>query len=361
MALRRTHLGLAAAFLAGCTLLVDPFELPRSVALALDGSSIGPEAASEASIPIPCVLDRPPSRPNVQDGPSQPSTSFAARRLRVRATDGFDLDNRCTCDDAGTEAMVSSSCFPKNPKLALCDGPGGRDNAAAAFLAQGRAGDDYGFDEIARRGDQTILFELRDYNGSRNDPSVVFSVVDSPGLDSARACEGDAGPDTSGDAGKLEPTWSGCDTWARVASPPLEASNAWVREGVIVAAFDNLPLRLADIYIRLRGAVLTATPSNVAGEWVVRLGGSVAPRELVESLGQAIFQGQPLCRQPQTYGAFARFVCDGVDMTQGVGSDCNALSFGAELDTVRVSFGQKRPPLEVTDVCDGGSAPIQCD
>jgi hypothetical protein len=256
--------------------------------------------------------------------------------------------------------MASSSCFPKNPTLALCDGPGGRDNAAAALLAQGGAGDDYGFDKIAQRGQQTVLFELRDYNGGPNDPSVGFSVLDSPGVDSARGCEGDAGPDTSGDAEAPEPSWSGCDIWSRITSPPLEASNAWVREGVIVAAFDNLPLRLADIYIRLRGAVLTATPSNVAGEWVVRLGGSVAPRELIENLGQAIFQGQPLCRQP-TYGVFARFVCDGVDMTQGVGSDCNALSFGAELDIVRVSLGQKRPARDVTDVCDGGSAPIQCD
>jgi hypothetical protein len=214
-----------AAFGAGCTLLYDAGDF--TVGGPKD-ATVAAETSTDASLSVdPCEHVSPPARPVGNDAPSasQPKLTFALSHLALVAGNrdslGFDLDGVCTCDTRpGTAKGGASSCVPRKPEQVLCDGPGGRDNGAAALFSRivsnkPDSSVDVGFDISAREGVESLLIELDEYDGTGTDPEVFVALIDTPGLDPPSDCDagaprGDGGVNGSGEP---RPAWDGCDAW----------------------------------------------------------------------------------------------------------------------------------------------------
>ncbi len=212
----------------------------------------------------PCPNPPAPDKPDAADGVSDPARFFALDTIDFGSEfdkPGVNLDRRCTLDIDATSCVPMSGGVPTGQ----IDGPGGVDNSAVNIIA-GTVFPTSIANEVKASLKQrawTLLFELDDYDGRSDDPSVTLRVVS--GID-------------VGDAG----VWSvdGNLTDGGIGSGPISTA-AWVSGDVLRAEYTELPFiarsgTLGTFVMRLRAAYVIGTLSAdrtkitkgiVAGRW----------------------------------------------------------------------------------------------
>ncbi len=194
---------------------------------------------------------------------------------------GYDLDNVCTCtDDAGP------TCVGRTTQPGLyCDAPDGVDNQFAKIvqlieIPLGEANfSSTAFSNNANAGDWTMLIEVDDYNGLKDDPAVTVSLYPCPGLG-------------------VTPKWDGTDSWAvldtdvtSLGMPAYVSDGAYVSDQTLVATVPSVPITLAGdkqtISLTLSGAVLTGQLAETNGQWRL-IQGTLAARIGLQGFFQSL-------------------------------------------------------------------------
>ncbi len=327
--------------------------------LTFTATEAGPSATTSTSVPPPteagpppplCASGtRPPSRPDAGDaGADDPSerltVAFERFDLGVNPAEnaaiGFDLDGVCTVDPPSSSCRGTTSATDFGAYLV--DKPGGVDNTAFELLKLlGAYPDNFGPVKIQsslRQGKFGFVLDIRGYNGAPNDPTVGVAFRPTLGL-------------TDGGA----PAFDGADEWLLdedltnasdfFASTMIDP-RAYVRDGVLVAAFSELVLPVQQspngnvLRMTLDDAVVTAKIARAdGGARVLLVDGVIAGRwPLAKTLDQIrnfAFdpeQASPLCAQPGYDEQFRRLACVARDIHSTVGQDaqapCDAISVG---------------------------------
>jgi hypothetical protein len=337
----------------------------------LDGITGGDAGGGGPGDARACTLVTIPPPPETPD--LQPNTdvlfAFEAIRIDTRpdavgqsAPQGLDLDDRCTCPEPPT-------CAPFDPKTTQCDFDGGRDNALGGLfntLGDLVGGDELKSDFATKRiatGEFTFLVDLKQWNGTDNDPSVVVDLLGSEGYDSS-----------DGGSGRSTPAFDGKDVWTVSARsiqdgnnvlgkdcrdprqvfcfPVLDRRadgalrNAWVSNGVLVAKFADAPVLVATakgpILFDINRPTLVARierpeggdryflRGEVTGSWASeRVLRSFGDLEDFSKVAEAGRQRDRLCTNRDLYSLLKSQVCINVDLPPpGSPADapCNVLS-----------------------------------
>lgn len=348
--MRRQHLGLL--LLASTTLGIAAACGPGF----LDGLTGG--GAGDAGILTPdadatgeiCDPILPPTRPEGTGG-TGPEIFFAFQQIKIDTQapadgglappQGFDLDGLCSCHPS------EKACVPAEGTTASdgCDpDTRGRDDALAALfnvLLAGiqQASTDFANEKI-RQGQFTVMIDLRNWDGTDNDPSVDVTLFGSQLLERP-------------DGGRSAPLFDGTDTWTidplslfdgdsklgkdcridvsfcnapatRIAAG--EFGNAYVKDGVLVAKFKSAPFvigtNVGDLMYDAEDPTLVARLTK-GEDGRTRLDGEVLGRwrsdKALAAIGALNFPGQdggpePLCTQPTTYGIAKQAVCTLADL-----------------------------------------------
>jgi hypothetical protein len=339
-----------------------------------------------------CTLALPPPPPTTEDGDplADNVVSLVARSVRATPGDGgipgFDLDGVCTCPAA--ESCQKRDYKVDNLVVDRCDGPGGRDNAAAAMIVNNpflSTTFDNNGQGLGTVGGDTFVLELSNYNGGQNDKQVTLALASSTGF----RPPADAGPDAA-------PLYDGTDTWD-LYNKSLDpgavtgdggtcgaisrggclakslTKDAYVTGGVLVAKFDGLlpwPFGgFAGTELDIRRGYLVA---NVVGssEGVLRLenavlAGRVTEKDLLDGWGRAI---DPLkgvveggtrrlrvCESP-LWPLVRDSLCAYFDVhadqaKDNTGEPCSAMSFALQFETAPIRFGRIRAPQTPPNLC----------
>lgn len=177
---------------------------------------------------------------------------------------GFDLDGRCTCSEGfRTSCLVQADA----PLANHCDDAAGRDNSfgfalAPMILVAGEEKFSLYLSSAIDAGQWGHLFEVRGYNGERDDARVWIASHAAVPLGAIGG-----------------PQWNGDDVWplaaagfADEAEPRFVDPEAYVVDGVLVARFSSLIMRfesgLLFLPVRFVEVELTArieeTPTGIA-------------------------------------------------------------------------------------------------
>lgn len=359
----------------------------KDTTVPADGGASGP--GCKDILPPP-----PPAASTDNQGGAGSDLTFAADDIRLDANTaitnatlpvpiGIDLDQRCTC------YPDKPSCNPFADASIVCDTDGGADNNAATLL-----GGLINFvpalnPAIVRKritdGIYSIIFDVFEWNGKADDPSVYVSVRMSPGIAN--------GVDENGQP--LPPKLDGTDTWAidpgTIVDAPLMLQNgqpcgkgtgqcvataldknAYVTGNKVVAKFDRLNIsitpsgagRLALPYL---GVTLVATISNDPNTGGYKLAGEMSGRwtanEILAAAG-ALGSEQDAGISALTsvcgagYGLFKQNLCSATDLAANPADDnkgktCGALSETMRFDAIQANAGVVRQPTTNLVACGG--------
>lgn len=259
---------------------------------------------------------------------------------------GLDLDSVCTCHDD------KPSCQEAVPH---CDGKNGIDNNVSVLFTRlqgmsigGITISSMAYSQAMEKGQWSVLFRVRNYNGMANDAQVTVDWYESPGLASSMGGV---------------PRWDGTDLWDVAASGvsdkdvdlPLYSTNSgYVVDSVLVGSLPEANLVFSTtgrLRFTIKGVLLVARIAMVRGADppLYRLDESViAARWRLEDLfndlssfrfddGKAICTGDPL------YQAFLKpSLCTGADILTLAGPSslpCDAISFGFGFTTYPARLG----------------------
>ncbi len=385
--------GTVALGYAGC--LLQSYEVTPAETTASAGGAGG--AAGMGGMGG-CAGARWPAPPGADD-PSTDDVDFvvAVRTLDFGEVDiepsgpavGYDLDAVCTCVDEAPNSCIVPSYAAANH----CDGPGGRDNAAAqlidyaSVLYPGVSSASLTSD--LELGEWSVLVRVQGYNGTPNDTNVVASVFPSPGFQrddcnpSAPAWDGDdrwpvsafaiegadggAGGTSAGGSGGA----GGNDCSDTMFDPALDTprytdANAYVSDGVLVASLPKAGLLLStdpvEARINLVAGFLSARIAPSAEGWTLADGllvGRWPSADMLGTLTAVISDGAPLCTDSPLYKALKTAACNYVDIEASLGgptSPCDALSFGlsfhADPARLGIVFSPTSSPLACPDETD---------
>lgn len=325
-----------------------------------------------------CVRAGPPERPDGGDGPSVADLVFAVDALRIDTGDfdaglpkpeGVDLDGTCSC-------LEPPSCVAPPDAAPACDGPGGRDNVSGPLLGTLAlllpALEPTFLTQRIRQGVYGVLLSVQKWNGEPNDPDVVVSLRMSVGVQ------------PTGDDGGA-PRFDGNDVWdidpaSIVAGDSLVGQDcdaigciglgsdvrAYVRDGVLVARFEQLPFTVSvgagRLVLPFVGTVLTARITRDGG--VHRIAGELAGRWRTADIlaGSAAIRepltGSSLCENAETYGYFKRSVCSSADLAANpaddrTGAPCTALSEAVAFSGSPAKLGKVRELVQEPVDCPG--------
>ncbi len=197
-----------------------------------------PPPVEAASVVDPCVLARPDTEKPLTERPASTDPGvlwFGTRVIGLAPAQGktydaggreigFDLDGVCTGDPRPNVKFDGSvSC----KGLALPDGPGGIDRAAANALdgiaLPGLNLDAFDVQSLVDSGERNILSALVGYNGGPDDREVELKILPStghriPSTRNGNVCQQGVGQDGGTGSGPgfelaLSPSWNGCDTF----------------------------------------------------------------------------------------------------------------------------------------------------
>lgn len=349
--------GLAALF--GLAVAIGACSLLNPLDGYTGGDAAPPPTVDATSAPadvatpdasIACIPHTPPARPAPTDTTTSLTVLVAAETLDLGgATDGFDVDGLCTCPGRPACGPVSATA------RTVCDGDGGLDNslgpeiqAATALLPKTDGLDPTSGTGFIQRGKSTFFIELRGYNGTPNDDEVRVGVYASGEIE-PRA---DAGPDAA-------PRFDGEDTWsvdrdsvlgqgAPPYQPRVEDVRGYVRDGVLVAAFD-VDLKVGLVRARIKEARLVA-PLVRDGDTFRVKGGLVTGRVRAGDLLTALetvkspLANTYLCRQDPIYQEAKRRLCAALDVAptradDGAERACAAISIAVRFTAGKAATG----------------------
>jgi hypothetical protein len=346
-------LGLLAT--SGALLAVDGCTIVNGLSVPVDAGPVtivdGPADAAKDS-GDGCNHAVPPSRPTTPDGPDvTPVVGVAKEILLSTATGavpvGYDLDEVCTTDNA------TETCTGDKPHV---DPPGGIDNNGGDLfnLVKTRTDVEERVNAGIAQGRTTLLFRISSYNGTANDPNIVFSVYASPGL-------------LDGTGNPMPPKFVESEAWAlddaqfTALSPdlPTTTTTGYVSGGVVVAFLASTKIGLSSSFaVNLKSAVLTAN-LDLTGPKPVMQGGIIAGRWPASDLLHVISRqrtsdaGKALCDDPVNYGVAKAVICADLDImvdriADRTGLACNATSASIRFVAAPASLGAKRttPPDE---------------
>jgi hypothetical protein len=284
---------------------------------------------------------------------------------------GYDLDALCSCREDGP------SCNP--PAYAdadTCDGPDGRDNAAAQLweassLFLPELASTAMTAEIAA-GHFSLLMRVRNYNGAPNDDRVEVAFFASPGRDEDPCLSVPPPP----------PTWNGNDSWP-IASTSLEPSmgagggcsapgydleaprhldeDAYVNGGVLVATLDDLAFFIRNgnglAEVHLVAATMSGRLEQGVNGWVLE-DGVLSGRWPLEELRRAFVAlapaGSSLCTDSSLYKNLRNAVCSYPDigsMLSGPTTPCDAVSFGLSFRAAPALLGSVLEHVATPSMC----------
>jgi len=334
------------------------------------GADVGPpgDGGGDAD---PCNHARQPERTGREDdgGPPPGELVFAVNALDFDVDGGnnelvgFDLDNACTCPG-------QPSCKSSKP---TCDDPRGRDNAAGLMLASlSSISDAFKVDAVNARfaeGTMGLLFRVRNYNGTANDPQVETAVFLSNGT---------AGAEDGGTP--IKPKLDGNDVWTvepksllggiappYIPNPDNVDSSSYVVDGKLVASiaradisFSAAPGGASSLQAELAGVVVTADlASDGKGGFTIShaiLAGRWPTGRFLTALAtvQDPLGTDFLCGDSGVYASVKGMVCGARDITSSLQSDntnapCDALSFALRLSASPAKLGSVyagAPPVQ---------------
>jgi hypothetical protein len=389
MALRLVALTALSGAICVASCLVEGFVLlEQAGGSGGTSTSTGGAAGATGGGGNPCGHVQVPAPPASSDQGSDMELLVAMRELDLgesRLSDGplvgFDLDALCTCAGEG------ASCNrPSWADAVVCDGPEGRDNAAAqlfqaasVFAPQLASSS---FTAQIGSGRFSLLFRVRNYNGQPNDEQVTVAFFASPGRDKNTCMP------------QGQPNWDGSDSWP-IASTSLEPptgqggaggggcgapgydfetprfvdAEAYVSDGVLVAAPDELLFyfttgnSIAEVHltapqlsarIAQGGSGFTLEEGVIAGRWPVE--------ELRLSFVALANGGQRLCTDDAFYGNIRTAVCDHADIASelsGPTTPCDAVSFGIGFRAEPALLGPVWEPPMPMSTCPPGTDPVE--
>jgi hypothetical protein len=376
------------ALIAACQLVFPTFVEVRStdasvpkdatMAIALDSASDRAPARDTTPPPPPssgCAGAQPPPPPTTDSNPtSVPPFVLAVRTMQLQNPDagvplGYNLDDDCTCEDAGPPSCVSS--------IRHCDAPGGRDQAGNSILtivnsfAFGEEPADY-VNMLIGRGSYTMLFVISDYNGGSDDTQVTMAVLVGSGL-------------YDPDGGTVAPRWDGADRWNVDPSSFLSATEvdggyqyvplgstgtAYVTGGVLVAQVTKATFDVGVGTFVFSTAVMSGTIVPTAGSFAIE-GGQIAGRlplsgvfTLLSTVSDPFDPSMNLCGPDPTLAQILGAVCgsadimsDPLDDNHGLG--CDAISMGLGFTAYPAQLGVPFRVFRPNDGCD--ASPPSCE
>jgi hypothetical protein len=271
----------------------------------------------------------------------------------------------CTCPD-------KESCKPQSGAPKHCDDDAGRDNVGGPLLAKFAAlspeFDPNGVNVRIAKGDNTLIFRVRHWNGLPNDTSVEVSIFISRGT--TPFDDAGSGPPPKHDGTDL---WS-VDSASLVGgiAPPYVPTyvdpNAYVTGGVLAATLD-FPLALgggyAATFISLSGARVVGLLEKQSNGYAVkdaRVVGRWGSRNLLTGMqvaGDPLNKGQYLCGSNVTYQVFKSEICKAADLAtipqnDNTGAVCDAMSLVISFQSEPAQLGPA-----YTSAKDAGS-PAPC-
>ena len=319
-----------------------------------------------------------PNAPAASDpGPDNVDVVFAIRKIDFGEGDltngplvGFDLDNRCTCQGEG------DSC--KEPSWATgdhCDGPQGRDNAAAQLFAVGSLFSSLlsskTFTDDAEAGQGSLLVRVMEYNGKPNDTQVSVALYPSPGLDKDPCID-------------PIPKWDGNDRWP-VASTSVKAidggggagacgalgydldsplyvdHNAYVTDGTMVGNLTDAAIIFASssktTTLKITAGFLTGKLVQANSQWKLEQGllaGRWKLSDVFQFLSTIESQGMPLCTDSPVYDLVKNAFCQFPDIVSNLGgptTPCDAVSVALAIEGEAALLGE---------VFEGKATPSPC-
>ena len=131
-----------------------------------------------------CNHAMPPPRPTTPDGADIAPVVVVAKQILLSTPTGavpvgYDLDDVCTTDTA------TETCTGEKPHI---DPPGGIDNNGGDLfnLVKTKTDVEQRINDGIALGQTTLLFRLANYNGTPNDPNIIFSSTRRPASSTAR-------------------------------------------------------------------------------------------------------------------------------------------------------------------------------
>lgn len=371
--------------LAACAGLLGIEDLTNAVDA---GPDVGPDV-SEAG-PFVCTPAHPIERGDASDVDGGAAYVFAMKALVVGLEQGaqleavaWDLDDHCTCQDKVTpEACIR----PTATAPETCDLKDGRDVAGnlslrqATALVQGIS--DTKLAEQLAAGKFGAIVELRDWNGTADDPKVRVDFAPSYGTaltDDAGApiLQGNGFPKNAPLKHDGKDKWGFAPAFASGNGSSVDAAahddSAYVRGGTLVAHFSAVSVIVQfdvgnsnPLVFRVVEAVTTAKiGTGDAGTTELtdgRIGGRVLTADMMRSFGAWEDPlGGFICPNSSSfaYGAIQGAICKNRDIRGSAAEDhkalpCDAISFGigftAEPATI---YGPVGYPYSTTDCFDG--------
>jgi hypothetical protein len=290
--------------------------------------------------------------------------TFAVRLVRLGDVPGtavgFDLDDRCTCDEDPPSCIHPDSA--KDPQI--CDLPGGVDaNLAKLIESLAAISPDFSSAKLSDEAEQglwSFLIRVSNYNGELNDGEVRVAIYSTPGNVSA-------------------PKWDGTDVWSvsqpslidggtTVEQPRFVDPRAYVTNGQLVASLPDSDLAIATgastLHIRLVAAVVVADIVTEGGSTSLRQGvvaGRWRDRQMFEALGEfRKGNGTPLCTDETFYQYFKALICTLRDVTSAIPTPttpCDSMSAGIGFEAYPVVLGPVKGPDPMSPDCPDNTNP----
>jgi hypothetical protein len=283
---------------------------------------------------------------------------------------GFDLDETCTGQDAG------SSCLepPWAAEVNHNDGVDGIDNAAGALLSNLLPGANDTTPASVLNAE--LLFRVRGYSGDADDDQVDAAVYIAYGLEPRADLQ-------------TGPYWDGLDRWTilpdvlqpraggagsyDIDDPRYHDSTAYVSGGVLVMHLAETLWPSGVIWAPsavgpVQGFVMAGHIGRTgsAGAWELTdmvTGIRANVLGLLDHFSRFPEQGDAstlICQDPLVYEAFKAKLCSYVDIATS-GNDpavpCNALSGGSVLQAKAAMLGSVGSPAEALPSCNPGIDP----
>jgi len=285
----------------------------------------------------------------------------------VRQTIGYDLDSRCTKNEALNDPTLAdpNSCEPVASWFAprYGDLKGGRDNGLRyliefiAMALEGFGTPIYNF--AIESGEVSLLMQVENYNEQPDDDSVGFKLYTPAPFSMANP-----GP----------PAFNGRDEWpvaedsfdaGNSNQPKFVASRAWVTGNTLVASFRSVDLRLrigiaesqiVDLVLRFVDPFFTAKIEKVGDAWWLKQGQIAARWRTSELLQQVKYFPNPfydatlveptntlnMCTKTPTYRLVREAICGSTDIVAGAGGPgafCDSISVGIGFEAVQARLG----------------------